>query len=1041
MKRSPAQLFYKHRNLLLLSLALILVAGLSAWQVLPRLEDPIIINRFAIVITPFPGASAKRVDTQVTEKIEDVLQENAEIKELRSSSRQGFSVILIELKDEVTNVNTVWSDIRDDLTRAAATLPTGAGSPRLDDERGYAFTQMMAIKAKSKTVPFYVLKRYADDLRKRLLALPSTDIVRLFGAPEEEIIVDVNPNQLRALKLNLRQISNLVTAADSKIASGNIYQFNNNILVEISGEFTNINRIKKIPITNTADGQTVRLSDIAKIYQGFVEPISSLVRSNKQRAVVLAARIEPHQRIDLWSQQVSKILANFNKRLPANLTSQVIFSQQKYTNRRLNNLRDSLFISIFLVISVLFLTLGWRSSLIVTATLPLTSLMTLAVLHFAGIAIHQMSIIGLIVSLGLVVDNAIVIVSSMRRYMLQDHDAITAIRRTLSQYWLPLLSSTLTTILAFLPIMLLPGATGEFVGPIGFSVVCALISSYILSVTIIPAVAGKALHIKPAKLSWLNTGLSIPALANIFRHIIHFSLQHYKKTIVIAMLIPLLGLISLFLLTEQFFPRTDRNQFQIEMYLPEQSSIWNTEATIARADAILASYPEITSTHWFMGTSAPSFYYNLFQKNDSLPNYAQAIINTKRISDTDKIIPKLQNQLNTELPNAQFLVRFLWQGPPFDSPIEILLFGDNLNILQEYGEKLRLILSKIPDVTHTRNSLTLGAPKIVVKANEDVLKQLNLSLNDLANDLNQQLEGIRSGSLIQGPEELPVRVRLNRQYRENLLSLYQNYTILPANRTAQHELGIPLSSFATVSFQPSIGVITRRDGRRVNVISGFVQAGVLPATPLNAFKKALSKSNLRLPPGYSIKYGGEADERNQAVSQLFASVNIIIVLMITTIVLTFNSFRYAFIIFLVAIQAIGLGLFSLFIFNYPFGFNSIIAIMGLVGVAINAGIIIISNLQRNHRARRGDINAIANVVVNISARHIISTTLTTVLGFMPLIFTEGRLWPPFGVALAGGIGLSAIISFFFVPTSYLLLNGWLDTIKAKRQRVKAKHEM
>jgi multidrug efflux pump subunit AcrB len=368
------------------------------------------------------------------------------------------------------------------------------------------------------------------------------------------------------------------------------------------------------------------------------------------------------------------------------------------------------------------------------------------------------------------------------------------------------------------------------------------------------------------------------------------------------------------------------------------------------------------------------------------------------------------------IPAAQILVRKLEQGPPFNAPVELRIYGPNLDRLKTIGDDIRGFMSQTKDITHSRSTLQPGTPKVWVNINEAEANLAGLSLVQVAEQLNTTLSGTRDGSIIESTESIPVRVRIGNDKRDDLAAL-ENINITNPNATQ----AIPLTAIADLEIRASRGAIPHRNGVRVNVIEAYIRAGVLPSVILSRVKEKMTEANYQLPAGYQLELGGESAERNKAVGKLLASVGLIMTLLLTVVVLSFNSFRLSAIIFLSAFQSIGLGLLSVYIFDYPFGFTVIIGLLGLMGLAINAAIVIIAELKMDEKAVQGDNAAIIRCVQNC-ARHISSTTITTVGGFLPLILAGGGFWPPFAVAVAGGTVLTTILSFIFVPAAFSLFS-------------------
>ncbi|MEZ9400876.1 acriflavin resistance protein [Vibrio cyclitrophicus] len=1009
-------------RLLILMTALLMVSGISAFMTLPRAEDPVIINRYANITTSFPGASAERVETLVTEVIENKLRELSEVKLVSSTSRPGVSIVTLELNDTITEPEPVWSQARDKLSDIESILPAGAHSPDLDSDHTYAFTTIASLTWSGAGEPDRLtLGRYAKELAKRLRTLSGTEFVDEYGMPQEEIQISLRTADAAALGRSSANIAESLEGADAKNSAGELVSDYSRFGLEIKSELDSIERIKQVPIATDSNGHIIRMEDIASVKRGEKTPQDQIAIIDGEPGVIVAARMHPDLRVDNWTSRANALIGKFEQELPSNVKVTVLFNQQGYTETRLDDLGKSLMIGFGLILIVLFVTLGVRAAILVAISLPLTSLLTLSIMKMTGVPINQMSVTGLIVALGIMVDNAVVMVDTIQAYRLKGQQRAEATMNALKHLWVPLLGSTLTTVLAFAPIILMPGASGEFVGGIAITVSFSLIGSYIISHTLI---AGLATKLLPKQLSdvdkkgqhhWYMTGLRIPALTRWFSSSVRFGVTHPIITIALVLLVPFTGYWSMSQLTEQFFPPSDRDMFEIQVYMPPQASIYATKNTSEKIDDIIHRYPEVERIDWLVGANFPSFYYNLQARQNNAPYFSQAMVKTENFEQANTLIPELQKVLDKEVPQAQILVRKLNQGPPFTAPVELRVYGENLDTLKAIGEDVRLILAGVPHVTHTRETLQPGTPKVWLKVDEDTAKLNGISLNQFAGMLQTTLTGRESGSVIEGSESVPIRVRVADDAREDLSHL--SNIRLPISSDV-YSTGINVSTLAELELTTSRGAITRRNGQRVNTIEGYIEAGVLPQTVLNEFQKRLA--GYEMPSGYTIGFGGESAERDNSVNSLISNVAVVVVLMVLVVVMSFNSFRMSSIIFMVAGLAGGLGLLSVWIFGYPFGFTVIIAMLGIAGLAINAAIVILTELKLDKQASSGNVDAVVEAVMSCT-RHISSTTITTVGGFMPLIIAGGGFWPPFAVAIVGGTVLTTLISFYFVPVVYHLM--------------------
>lgn len=1046
----PSTIFLRNPRLTLLLIGLVLVAGSAAVSVLPRMEDPLLTERAALIITSLPGADAEQVESLVTDPIEDELREIAEIKELRSSSRSSLSTITIELRDDVyaDEAPNLWSRIRDRIADAEADLPQNASKPRFERIEVTAYTRLIALVPRTPEVsstsppvmPGAILRRKAEELRELLLGVRGTKDVEIFGDPQEEIRVEIEPDRLAGMGLTVAEVSQLIRSSDSRFSAGLLRSSQRDLLIEVSGELDSVDRISAIPISTAADGEVTLLGDVATVHRGVREPVSELSVVQGQPAVVLACLIRPSQRIDLWNAASEEVTRAFESRLDGGIRLVDVFSQDGYVTDRLSGLVSNLLLGAASVMLVILVLMGWRSALIVGAALPLSAMMVFAGMNYMEIPIHQMSVTGLIIALGLLIDNAIVVVDEVTQKIRAGDTAVEAVRRTVTHLAVPLFGSTFTTALAFAPIVLMPGPAGEFVGSIAINVIVAIFSSLLLSLSVVPALTGflsaagstaknSDTSETPKSTVWYRDGVSSGGMLSVYQRLLCVVLRRPLIGVGLGVLLPVCGFIAATGLSEQFFPPADRDQIAIEVELPSQSSVSETLATTTRIRESLLDRAGIVEVTWWVGRSAPPFYYNQIPSRRGMSQYAQALVKLDNASNLRARINRMQVELDAEFPEAQVLVRQLEQGPPFEAPIEVQVFGPDLKELAEISDSLSKILASLPAVTHVRSEASQLEPRLTLNVDEQRARLLGLTHESVAQQMYSSLEGAVGGMILEGTEELPVRVRVAGQQRSTVDAVEAIDLVSRAGQSRTGYQGVPLTALGNVELKPERASVTRLDRRRMTEVQAFLQAGELPADSLKEFERRLSEEITRaeaeglppiIPPGYELAYAGEAAQRDDAVGNLMASVATLAVLMVAALVLSFRSFRLAALIGIVAVLAVGLGVGALRLFGYPFGFMAIIGTMGLVGVAINDSIVVLAAIQGNRAAREGDHDAIQDVVVH-ATRHVVATSLTTIAGFLPLIIAGGGFWPPMAVTIAGGVGGATILALIFVPAGYLLL--------------------
>jgi multidrug efflux pump subunit AcrB len=795
------------------------------------------------------------------------------------------------------------------------------------------------------------------------------------------------------------------------------------MLIELAGDFDSMERIRQVIVNTSPGGSATRISDLGRVYKATATPPSTMAMAQGRPAILVGGIMEPGNQVDVWSQSFVDLVDSYRAEAPAGLNLEVTYDQATYARARLTDVAKNLGLGVMLVILVLLFTLGWRAAVVVAVILPLCGLISITVMDRLGMPLQQMSVSGLIVALGLLVDGSIVMTDEIRKRLLQGHSPLEAIRGSVDRLRVPLIASALTTVLAFMPMAILPGPAGSFLGSIATAVIIMLTTSTVLAMVITPVLAAWLLpRHADGSTRWYIGGANSGKMGEWLTSALDWSLRHPWAAIALSLSLPLTGFLTFPTLTAQFFPGTDRDQMYLQVKLADGRSIYDTQALVKRLDSKLRSDPMIRRVDWSIGESAPAFYYNMYRNKEGIASWAEALVLTRDENRTDDLIRRLQIELDSAFPEARIVVRGMDQGPPVFAPLEIEIKGPNLAVLQALGEQFRGRMESIPYVTHTTASLIGGAPKLLFQLDEEKLRLAQLQLTDVAGALNDSLRGRIGGELLEGTERLPVRVRLTEQDWGTSDRIADIRVPLPGRAGASPGLvsGIPLNALGQPQLLPSQSPISRLNGERLNTVQAYITRGVLPQEALKLLQEDLAQNPIPLPSGYSLSFGGDSDERASVVEKIMAPMGLIIAALLATLLMTFNSWRLAAVALLVCVCSMGLSLLSLAIFRYPFGIQPMIGVIGSIGVSINAAIIIMTALQAHEGARLGGLFAIRSVVMD-SSRHIISTTVTTFGGFLPLILEGSKLWPPFAMAIAGGVLLSTIISFFLVPPMFLVV--------------------
>jgi len=1016
-------LFLRNRHLLWLSVALLLVAGTSSLHFLARQEDPRITTRNASVVTLFPGASARRVEALVTEKLEEELQEVVQIKDLESTSRAGVSAIAIELDEAVTEATNdqIMSEIRDKLGDARAELPAGALDPDFDDKKGaVAFTLIVGLTWADDGAPLLGIPgRLAEDLADRLRNVPGTELVRLYGEPEEEVRVVFDPAEIAELGLSADEVAARLAGGDPKVPAGTLRDGARDLPLEVAGELDSLEAVRWVPLRDGAEASLVRVGDVARVERAWREPPREIALSDGRRTVLVAARVEPDRQVDRWNEAAKAVVEEF--RAGVGVDVEVVFDQSVYTTERLGSLASNLFLGACVVVAVVVFTMGWRAALLVGSALPLVSAWTLSGVLLTGGALHQMSIFGMIIALGLLIDNAIVVVDETSRRMERGLSGAEAVGASVRHLFVPLAASTFTTMLAFAPIVLLPGNAGDFVGMIGGSVILAIAGSFAISMTIIVSLTGIFGSPRRRSRAFWHSGLHSDRLARGARRWLRRGLDRPALPIAVACAAPLVGFLLFPTLGRSFFPPVDRNMFDLQLWMPRQTSVEGTHAAALRVESLLREDPDVVKVDWLLGGSFPSVYYNLVMSQEDSPFYARAAVTTRSAEATERLVPELQAGISERLPEVQVVVREFGQGPPVEADVEYRLYGPDLGRLQDLGEQVRLVLQGHPDVLHTQVTMPRGEPRLFVAADEDEARLGGLDLRQVASRLAAELEGATGGSVLEELEEMPVRVRLSGARRSDAGAIGST----PLARSASADW-IPLPALGDLELRPELGGITRFDGVRCNIVRGYTRQDALPIDVAHAVRDALDASGFALPAGYRLELGGAVEQDSEAVGNLFAFVPVLVTLMAATLVLSFRSVRLALVLAGVAGMSVGLAFLSTWSIGFPVSFNTILGTFGLIGVALNDSIVVLAAIRANPWARAGDRDAIVDEALGTS-RHVLSTTFTTMGGFLPLLLLQGgNFWPSLAIVLIGGVAGASLLALVFVPGAYVALHPKRD---------------
>ena len=1014
---SLINIFIDRPRILILTLVFILLAGASSYISIPRQENPELAQRWASIIVIDPGASASRIETQVITKLESALQEIIEIERLDANIQAGSAQMLIELEDYVTFdlIEQTWSEILDKIALVEPILPKTT-SVELIRSSGPPISVLYALTWKGQgEAPIILMSRLGDELRRKLAFVDNTERTGLFGIANEEVLVEIDTNKLALLNLSLAQVSQALAKYDSKKPLGKSSDANNEILLKIKENLVNVSQIKDLPIQVIDGYGVVRLQDIASVKKKPFTPIEDIALSNGKRTVLVEAKAAFGQRIDLYVGQADKVADEFREVLPDEIALENIYSESFYTKKMFDTLTRSIIYAIILVLLLSFFLLGLRAALIVSAILPFTISLVLLGCRILEMPLHQTSITGIIIALGLLIDNGIIVVEDYKHRRSVGLQPREAINKTISQLVIPLLAATFTTVFAFLPIATGDGASTEFVGGMAVTVILAITSSLFLALTIVPVMMAYLERVKFFnKISFNKNGYSNKKLLEKYRALLLWAYSKPRRAMGIALFLPFLGFFLFSSIPQDFFPAQDRNMFRVSVELPINSTAEETERSVHEIRKQILKTGVVESDVWFIGRRLPRILYNVVAGDSAVGSnhIAEGVYFASSYKDMMNILPNLAKNLSQSNPDIEVRADKFYSGPPVFAAIDYYITGDDPELLQALGEKLELIISKAPNISSTNATLSSYETNIEIDFNNSNMALSSKQMEAILLELAVANNGIVVGSMLDGNKDLPIRMKSS----NGINSSIENIGMLTLAGPASVDY---VENFGKTSLTRTSEFIERTNGEKKNSVQGQIWTGNLASGVEAAIKDEIETFKLSLPAGYSLESDGEADTAAESQGQIISSAAIFFVLIVIGLVAALNSFKQAGIILSVAILCIGLSFVGLVIGQQNYGFIATVGAIGLAGLAINDSIVVLSHIKEEAENNGLTKAKLVEVVIR-STRHVLTTSATTIGGFLPLLFASIFFRPLAWGMVVGVIG-SSIIAVFYIPAMFIYL--------------------
>ena len=1015
-------IFLERPRILFLTLAFILLSGISSLFSVPIQENPELAERWGNVGVFYPGASPERIETQVINDLEIKLREIVEIDELDSIISQGYSKTHIELEDSVPpdKIEETWSRIQGKLDQI---IPPDEATVILNRTAGPPITLEYIIDWNGDgEPPIIMMSRLAQQLKRKLSSIPLTKETAVYGETDEEIIVEIDSAKMSSLNLTYGDVANSIRSFDNKKPVGVISNNNSEFLIRLKDNINSPQKVGEIPVKIINQSEIIRLQDIGNISIEPASPVEDIFLYNGKQVISVSATGTMSQRVYDYVDRVEAVVEEMRQVLPEEFSINRIYDESIYVSSKFSELIKSFSIAAFFVLSLSFLLLGIRPGLIVTAILPFSVSLVLLGCRLIGLPLHMTSITGIIIALGLLIDNGIIVVEDYKFRRSQGLSVKESINETLIQLTTPLAAATGTTVFAFMPIVTGEGSSVEFVGGLAITVIMSIIASLVLALIMVPVLMSYMEKIPYfANIKVHEEGYRNEKLLRKYKTFLTWAFEIPRRAILVSISLPFLGFLLFNTIDKDFFPSSDRDMFRVHIDLPENSSSIKTaeKARLIREQILQSDLIEIEKDYWFVGRWMPRVLMNIvggMEKTGS-NNSAQAVFFARDYYEMIDKLPELSRLIVSKNPDTTIYIDSFYSGPPFFSDIRYDIFGDDENVLLELGSELELIINDAPDISHTRSEATSSNTNVEFEFDSSNISLAGKNTELMVNELFAANNGLVISSMLDSNIEIPIRVK----GAVNSSDITGNSSSISISNSDSIDV---IGNYSKTSLNKSPSTITRISSQRVNIVEGWVWTGTLASETESYIHDEVERFKKNLPPGYSIKQSGEAEVRGDSQSQIWSSAIVYIFFITIGLVFALNSFRETALILSVAFLSMGLSFVGLIVGFQNFGFIATIGAIGLIGLSINDSIIVLSHIKERARKSLMTKSDLIEVVIR-STRHIITTSLTTLGGFVPLIFAS-IFFRPLAWAMSVGVLGATLTALLYIPAMYIWMKKITD---------------
>ena len=1002
----------RHKSIIYYFIAVLLTFGIFSFTHMGRMEDPDFTMRTMVVGVSWPGASPQQMSDQVTDKLEEKLRDLPGVDYTKSFTDGSKSVIYINLKEDLPSnkIRPAWEEARNMINDEWKSLPSGVQGPSINDRFDDVYGTIYALSGDEFS--YEEKRQQAENLKRQLLSVPNVKKITLIGVQEKSLDVTINKDKLASYQVSTQQLLTALKQQSAMVPAGMVNTDTNNVYLRINGVFDSVDAVKNMPIR--INNQTIRLGDIADVTMTYKDPSSPQFYYEGKPAIGIAISMDAGANNIEFGKAIDTKLKELKTTIPAGLSLDQVSNQPHIVNESIGDFSQSLFEAIAIVLLVSFASLGIRTGIVVALTIPVVVSTTFMLMYENGIYLHKVSLGALILALGLLVDDAIIVVEMMSVKLEEGFNHWRAATFAYESTAFPMLSGTLITCAGFLPLALAEGMVAEFTKSLSIVVFMALILSWIASVLVSPVLGYKIIENKDEKpeSEWTRRDHIMHRLKTVFyarfESLLHWALGHHKAVLLLTLGAFILSLLSFPLIKQEFFPSSTRNEIIVSMQFPQSSSIDYTQNQAKSLDALLKDNEHIDHFTTYVGEGSPRFVLTL---EPELPraNFMQTIIVTKSLEDRDALFKDLQDQLNDQYPSALINMQFVQIGPPSKYPVMLRVSGPDASEVKTIANDVKAKMQEDKDLHNIAFDWPDTEPVAQIHIDPDKARMLGINSYAVSLHLQSLLSGTKSGEYYEGNQTIPVTFRLSGNENHNLTAL-SSLPIQTGNGSY-----VPLSQIATISMSQEEGIIWHRNMMPTISIHANVGPGVLGNAKTKEIYNKLAEYRQDLPTGYTIDLDGSAEKSVTAVQKLLMPMPIMLFAIMTILMFQLKRIALMFMaLFTAPLGLIGVVL-ALNITRTPLGFMAILGIIALSGMIIRNSIILLDQIEIHRAEGQSAREAIINSAT-LRFRPIMLTAIAAILGMIPLMGSV--FWSPLAIAFSGGLLVATILTLIVLPVMY-----------------------